>query len=212
MSFFEKFFFRSICLLFIANIFFVSFSWFSWPLSRFLGLGGESNFTTWLSSAMMLISGIFAFSVGFQSKDEDKREAFFWIGAILFFMSCDETAMIHEFLGPIINQTFLHWPFPKTQWVVVLAPPAIAVFIGLSMKCRPYFRSALRAKRYLLAGMVIFCLGAFGVELSLGMFDATLNRTAALIEVCVEESLELIGAFLFFKGMMIFWKDEARAL
>ncbi len=157
---------------------------------------------------MMLISGLFAFLIGFKSEVEDKREAFFFIGAILFFMSCDETAMIHEHLAPMIGPALFCWPFLMDQWVLVLAPPAIAVFIGLSCKCRPYFQSAVRAKRYLLAGMIIFCLGAFAVELTLGAFDATRNMTAAAIEVCAEEILELIGMFLFFKGMALFWQEQ----
>jgi len=197
-------------LLILANIFFAFFGWPYWPFSRFLGLGGESNFTTWVSSSMMLTAGVFAFLIGFRAREEDKKEAFFLIGAILFFMSCDETAMIHEYLGPIINQTFFHWPFPKTQWVVILAPPAIAVFTALSLKCKPYFRSAVLSKRYLLAGLVTFCVGAFVVELSLGFFDPTRNMAASAIEICFEESLELIGAFLFLKGMMLFWNNESQ--
>ncbi|HSA31726.1 MAG TPA: hypothetical protein P5160_08005 [Candidatus Omnitrophota bacterium] len=197
-------------MLILANIFFAAFGWPYWPFSRFLGLGGESNFTTWVSSSMMLIAGIFAFLIGFRSSEDDKKETFFLIGTILFFMSCDETAMIHEYLGPTINQAFLRWPFPKTQWVIVLAPPAIAVFTALSLKCKPYFRSAAHSGRYLLAGLVTFCMGAFAVEMSIGFFDPTRNMMASAVEVCIEESLELIGAYLFLKGIMLFWNHESQ--
>jgi len=68
----------------------------SWQLLRLFHLNKESNIPTWFTSMIWVLAGVAAVACSQQTlRDKDRR---IWgvLAAALFFLSCDEVAMIHE--------------------------------------------------------------------------------------------------------------------
>ena len=176
---------------------------------RFFGYPYEANFPTWLSSVLLLLSGLVAFQCVSFSMAHREKEGLKALGCMLVFMSCDETAMIHEYVGPILTQQFLHIPLPKIQWVVVLAPIAITVFFIIAHYLKGLLKDFPKIRFQLIVGAVIFCTGAFVIEMSMYLFDYGLDRFLTNLEIFVEESFELIGEIVFLSAM-VKWRDALK--
>lgn len=197
-----------IAITIVFNLLFYFFVQFSPQIVRFFGFPYEANFPTWLSSTLLLLSGLVAFQCASNPRLVFKEvEAFKALGVFLVFMSCDETAMIHEYVGPILNQAFFHLDLPKIQWVIILAPPVIAVIAILSFFLAKPLQAQPRACFYIILGTIIFCSGAFAIESSMQMFDYGLNRQLTQIEIFFEESFELIGEMIFFIGLSTYYQN-----
>jgi len=118
-----------------------------------------------------------------------------WIFA---FLSLDEIAGIHEYLGRILRDvteldrwTYFVWPIP-----------AIVLVAVLYVAYRPWFAALDRpTRRGILTAAAIFLTGAAGMELLGGAYWSRVGaRTMDLVYASIttiEETLEMVGMLVF---------------
>ena len=124
------------------------------------------------------------------------------LGAL--FLSMDESASIHEWLGHysdilLPNETRAGTFFWVTGiWMLVLIPMAIAAGLVVARLLRDHLHAAPRATRLLAAGALLFVLGAGFLEIGANL--AADSRLVLFGLGIVEELCELMGATLVVWG------------
>ncbi len=180
---------------------------------RMFHMDREANFPTWFSSAQLLLVGLvllLIFALERRHSPNSWAVLVWLLSAIgVIFLSADETAKIHEFLGTWFDEvfdsaqagTFLHTlkSFPSYYWALAYVPIAIPAQIFLSI----FFWKRLAEARWMaIAGMMVFVVGAvlldhlegrFGnadhLPLPIQLFDVNFRFDIFLFE----ELLEMLG-------------------
>lgn len=166
-------------------------------------LDEERNIPTWFSS--MQLAGV-ATLLGVFALDRFQNGMRPWgivmASLVFFLLSLDETALIHERLGRLIDRLVLDGGRKETilpntgMWVFPLAPLLLGVFWLLWRNARKYLHG-FRGKRYLIGGACLFLAAATGIELLSNFVDES-NRS---IVVALEEVGEIVGITLVLRGV-----------
>ncbi|MGE0869213.1 MAG: hypothetical protein AB7P03_11645 [Kofleriaceae bacterium] len=171
-----------------------------------LSLSYEANVPTWLSSALLLGSGLAACSIAGALDRGTRWRGHWWgIAIAMFYASLDEAAELHEHLGGWLELGGALY----FDWVV----PATLIVIALTALYWPFAR-ALPApvRRKLILAVAIYLAGALVMELPLGWWTdraGSDNLGYALIDWC-EETLEMIGASLAVVALVGYRRELAR--
>jgi hypothetical protein len=165
---------------------------------RFLDFDREANMPTWYSSAKYLIASCAAMTAYFVGVWTGRRSySVVLIAALLLLLSADETAMLHERLGALIESvTAFHRQgsvLPVTGfWMFFVGLPAACVIlavVNISLKDLSLERkAALR----LAAGLGVIVVAATGVELLSNVSKNAAGHVSA--QVFFEEMMEFVGA------------------
>lgn len=164
-------------------------------LNALVDLNGEGNLPTWYSSVKLFAV---AASFGLLSRIE-RPFVGSWLFALLALaflgLSADETVQIHESVGTKLD-IFLpggdreNTVVSKTGiWMFVIGIPAVAAMAFLFWYARSYLRIAPEAFIKYFIGLVVFAIGAMGME-TLSNFVA---GEAYVAVVAAEELLEMLG-------------------
>lgn len=198
----------AIVLLNTINIFLGSPSW---QFTRLFGLDTESNFPTWFSSIMLALAAFFAYQVSVISGPERGCRIWQVAALVLLFLSCDEVAMIHEYVGEFFAKHF--FDFSQTShsaWLLVLGVPTLVGAMFLVSRISLYIRS-VKARLFLGAGLLFYITGVFLLESMLGLRifpDLAKTTWLWIMEVIFEEGFEMAGVIMIIKGLQEQYKNE----
>lgn len=167
----------------------------------------EGNVFAWYSTIMLAAAAVGFFLVALTASGAGRPAwRYVVLGAILLLMSADEGAFLHERLAIFASELGLNSSFTY-QWLLLGIPLAIVVGVGVLFLARR-LDPTLRL-RLIIAG-VIFLAGAVGGEIVGGLIkklDHGITGDELLIihniEVLIEESLEILGAILAFRAVLL---------
>jgi len=177
----------------------------SWQITRFIAVGKESNFPTWFSSGLLMIAAYFTYNCSLLT-NSNKDERHFWsiVSLGLLFLSCDETAMIHEYLGTTLSKYIFHDQLSGMfgNWTVALTPVVLLFLVYLYKKYKKIGNRLYPAAKLMISGLIIFLTGAVGFEVMVNLFNRQELVWLYKTELIVEESLEMIGVIFIIAGAM----------
>lgn len=149
---------------------------------RWFNLNGEGSLGTWFS--VVLLFGVAAQAAALaQSSGRDRGARRFWlfVAGCFAWMSVDETIGLHE----LLSNRF------ETTWVLLYAPPALAVLGAMAWWCLPRPGAA----RLLLVGLLVQIAGGMGCEL-VWYLNEPLPEALLRAVIALEEGLEMTGMVL----------------
>jgi hypothetical protein len=189
-----------------------------WAVQQF-NLRHEANIAVWYSSVLLLAGAITALAI---SVDRAKALAptifpLFWkvIAATFAWLSLDETAQIHEVLGPELLRSFDSIPFMADSvrggwmfaWTLVLSPLIVAFVVGMVWAARAWLRLNRLSHRLALAGTACWA-GVVCTEIvESQMARLSMDRS---MEWVIEEGLEITGTTLFLIAFIEFLRRPGR--
>ncbi len=200
-----------IIFLAIANSIDLLFGKPFWGITRFIFLGYDDNLAAWYSSMLLTIAGLIAYECwNYARKNRIPGGlSLLLFAALLFFMSADEVARLHEILGKYAAQ-FLgisSKEFAKhSPWVWVGGPLVIAIFIFFMFLLKKLFLLVANSMTYLVIGLSLIILGGIFLESTINFLNHEDLQWLWEIEIIIEESLEMIGT-LFIAYALIVWRD-----
>lgn len=170
------------------------------PLFTLVNLGAEHNLTAWYASTKFSLIAVLLGLLAYHHFDRAQPRSWSLAALALFFLalSLDETAGIHEWLGRwgtrwLTGEAGAPSMLPYTGlWMVIVGLPGLGVMLFLIWSARGYFRRSPGARRRFLGGLGLLAGGALGVE-TLSNWT-TVGSVGYVIEICVEEVLEMVGA------------------
>lgn len=171
---------------------------------RIASLHQEATLPTWFSAMTFFSIAILAALLAQTDTRARAADARAWwiVGAFFFWLSLDETAMLHEHAGKVLQITLaglpdMAWGPFHYRWtifgVVVLA--LVPALLGRWFRAHP-----APFQRRLILGFGLMVLGGLGFEMIEGVaHDADLSDGRYAILTTIEESLEILGA-----GILLF--------
>ncbi len=174
----------------------------SWQIERLIGVGHEGNFPTWFSSMLLAIAAYFAYKCSVLAKEG--RRIWKLLGLGLLFMSCDETAQIHEHIGNTLHKYFFNniEAIKHSSWVIILGPVVLLAVLIFSFKMKKYLKGSKQTAKFLLLGAFIYIFGAFILEATINLLNHENLEWLWKIENILEESCEMFGVILIIKGLI----------
>lgn len=169
-----------------------------------IDLDREGNVATWCQSSMLAITGF----LGLVLLHLRKRLGWLWIGLGFLYLSCDELAQIHEWVGGLL----WHSPFrlgflvPPYPWVVLFGPPLFLFAAWMTRFMGRELRGEGGLRRGVVLGLVFLAL-TVPLEALGGKFEATSEKLLR-VESTVEESFEFIGETLLLFVFLTFTARE----
>jgi hypothetical protein len=173
----------------------------------------EGTVGTWLTAGLLLLGAGLLLAIAAGARARGERDAGRWgvLAAVFLFLSCDEAAAIHERVGDWAEgfgrgEGFLLW-----EWVVpyaVLTVAAAAVYA-------PFVRRLpVDTRRRVVVAGAVYVLGALVLEaVQARIVDARGPGTAVVAALAVvEEGLEMAGAVLFVRALLLHLAGHAPVL
>lgn len=165
---------------------------------RFLDFDREANMPTWYSSAKYLAAScaaMFAYALGVRVGQ--RSHSIVAVAALLLLLSADETAMLHERLGALVESVAAFHRqgsvLPVTGfWMFFVGLPAACVIlavVGVSLKDLSLERKVVLR---LSVGLGVIVVAATGVELLSNVSKNAAGQASA--QVFFEEMMEFVGA------------------
>ena len=182
-----------------------------WGITRFIYLGSDENISAWYSSILLAVAGLIAYECWRYARKKNIQGglSLLLFAGLLFFMSADEVARIHEIIGRYAADFFgiSSKDFAKrAPWVWIGGPFVIAVFIGFTLLLKNVFSLVSGSMFYLATGFSLIILGGVILEGSINFLNHEELQWLWNIEVILEESLEMTGT-LFIAYALIVWRD-----
>jgi len=165
-----------------------------------LDLDREGNFATWFSSAQLALAGLAAMTLAALRR----KRGWLWIGFGLFYVSLDELAQLHEWVGVMMWRSHLTLGFivPPYPWVLIFAPPLLVFGVWMIGFVRREL--ADQPKLFKLAALAVVLMAiSLPLEVLGGHFEATSGRMLRL-ESTFEETFEMLGESLLLYVMLRF--------
>ncbi|OGO25642.1 MAG: hypothetical protein A2W33_09345 [Chloroflexi bacterium RBG_16_52_11] len=182
-----------------------------WGITRFIDLGSDTNVSAWYSSILLTVAGLISYECSVYAKRENVPGSFLFLlfAGLLFFMSCDEVATIHEIVGKYLAEYFdiSSKNFAKhAPWVWVGGPVIITVFVVFLFLFKKLFSLVPRSMVFLSSGFALIILGGIVLESTINFLNHEELQWIWNLEVILEESLEMVGT-LFISYSLIVWRD-----
>jgi hypothetical protein len=167
-------------------------------LTNFLDPNGEANFDSWYASSKLLLAALMMLAVAKANRADAVTPAV--ISILLFAMSIDEAAMVHERVGYELSvlrrgvEQATHADWPLLYGVPALLVIAITGYFVLRWK---FFNRPTRMRLFI--GFAILLSGALGIEvlshlLTWPLAHDMVGPTPAI--TILEEATENLGATL----------------
>jgi hypothetical protein len=184
-------------------------------------LDSETNIPTWYSSSALLMCGVaLALIAAVKRRQEDRFSTHWTVLALGFvYLSADETAGIHEVIGPMFggagrwltqhaSQRFAYLgAFPVYTWVL---PATVAVLLVGLWYVKFLLALPRRFGTLFFLSAVIFLGGSMGMEvvgarhvLYYGQHNPTYGAMVAL-----EETMEMSGIAVFLVSLLAYARSE----
>lgn len=194
------------------EIYILSFG-FNTPLHRLqpLNLNAETSAGTWFASLVLLICSLLAAFIAMACKSSADRWTKYWAGiaAVFLYLSLDESAGLHERMGPIFRAA-IHLTDDQQLYFLWTIPMGVLALLFVAI----YTRFLLDLPRQLAALFIlsgaIFVSGAIGMELVGNYFYLIggLDTPSHRVSIVIEESMEFAGAVLFACTLIDYIKER----
>lgn len=172
------------------------------PFTGLVDLDGEANLPSWYSSGQLLVLGLLlgVFAVIRPNRLTIRSWPLFALPALCLFLSLDEVAQIHEWLGKKSDVLFATGTrkgslFPHTGiWMFLLGPPFLIVVALLWRAFSSSLRGRERVVRLYLIGFFMYAASALGIEILANVVSP--GGVASVVQVACEELGEMLGVTL----------------
>jgi len=212
-----KYLLAGILVLMAANLVDHLFGRPFWGITRFIYLGFDDNVPAWYSSILLAVAGLISYECSVLAKRLEIQGslAFLLFAGLLFVMSADELAQLHEIVFGEYAAKYLGISakaFAKqSPWVWVGGPLVAAIFACFGF----FLKGALSAVRHsmllLVIGFSLIILGGVVLESTINFIDHAERPGIYNLEIIVEESLEMIGTIAVAYALIL-WRDGVMKL
>lgn len=174
-----------------------------WQITRLVSLGEEANLPTWFSSTILAIAAYFSYKCSLSSIRSLKNKNIWRIlSFVLIFMSCDETAQIHESLGNAINDYLVKSKaIEHSAWSIIFGPIIILMFLVFIFYLVRCLKNSDKALRYIIIGSSLYIFSALIVESSINLLNHNELSWIWRTENLIEESGEMFGIIIIINGL-----------
>jgi hypothetical protein len=197
--------------LVVANLINLAFGKPYWGITRHIELGSDDNAAAWYSSILLACGGLVILQC-YQRAVAAKLERpwIFLIGALLVFgMSCDEIAQLHETvfgdIATVLGITKLDFG-QNAGWVWVGGPFIAVVFGFVAWALHQHLRRVPGTTLLFLAGLGTMFAGGVVIESSINFLNHDNLQWVWDLEIVVEESLEMLGSIIV-AAAFVKWRD-----
>lgn len=166
----------------------------------------ESSAGTWVSAVLFFVSGALVLLAGAleRGKQSGQRRRWAWIlvSVLLFGISFDEVASVHETTSFFIREGLGLDGILYYAWIV----PAFVLVVVAALLLVPWLRSLPRwLGTCVVVAAGLFSIGTFGFELIEGYLESRgLSQSSDFIlAASAEESLELVAVGVLFSGLLV---------
>jgi len=184
---------------------------------RLFNMDSESNIPTWLQSVILFTSSLLALWSGFIYSESENQVREFWllISAVLMFFSIDEISMLHNRIRLPQGMEISFGSFtllPHFFWII---PGSVGVIIFCFLIYKPLLMIDKATRRRLVFAAIVYFAGAIGLELISALIWETANRGKAFsyfLLVGAEETMEFAGAIMCLRALLIFLSERKAVL
>lgn len=161
-------------------------------------LDREANLSTWVSTVQLALIGALAIALAWLRG----RRGWLWIGLGFLYLSADELAQIHEWIGEVM----WHSPFrlgfiaPPYPWVLLFGPPFLAFGVWMARFAARELAEWPDLRRRIGIGLVLLFL-AIPLEIVGGKLEGMSARLLR-VESTTEETCELLGEIVLLVAML----------
>ena len=177
--------------------------WADWPHPQkwmiLADLNDEDNLGAWLSSMLLLTTGLVAIVCLFTEGADTGRLRYGWlsVAAIFVGLSFDEIGSMHERVA---------LAFPEKTWVLWLAPFLIAIpGYMLAFGWFQIKRSKL-AFAAIIIGVGFYCTVPLQEHFEFSVSTGSNEYRRQVLNIVLEEGAELFGTLVLFAGVWLFTK------
>ncbi|KXI27142.1 hypothetical protein [Paraglaciecola hydrolytica] len=182
-----------------------------WIITKMMNLGSDTNFPAWFSSMLLALAGLLAYQC-FHVAKKYKTQGHYSLllfSLLLFALSADEIARIHETLGEFLSKQsgLASQDQPSNAgWVFVGGPIAVIVFTLVTFRLRQFLLLVPQSLTYLVLGFASIILGGIVLESTTNYLNHDNLQWLWDIEIIVEETLEMIGS-IFIMLALVIWRN-----
>lgn len=174
-------------------------------------LDAEQNIPTWFSSVLILLAGLGVGGLAWHEKRIGSKDAwrYAFLAVVLFYMSCDESARLHEMPAESLRERLNLTGLLYSGWILVAAVMVLAVgFLMLPL----VKRASPRLRWAALVGAGVYLTGAIGGEMigSLMVADYGKPSFQYFLVSTFEETCEMVGMLIFLTGVLAELADRFR--
>jgi len=178
-----------------------------------INLDEEANIPTYVSSFLLLVSGVLLAIIAMGEKKRDSKHVRHWVllSGLFFYMSLDEAAGIHEQLNGPINEML---DVGGISYYGAVIPGIMATLFLLVIYFRFWMGLPPRSKYLFMVSAVLYVGGVIGLEM-VGGIHASLHGIENLhygILTTVEETLEFSGVTMFIYALMDFLRSHMKTV
>lgn len=164
---------------------------------KLVGFDLESNLPTLFSTAILALGGVLAWAIALAGR-QDGKQYFRWMGiaCIFFFLSIDETVMLHERATHLFRRfvEVNRFGLRHSAWTIPYAGLVVAV---AAFYWRFFFRLPGQTRLGLVSGAGLYVAGAVGMEVVCCIWlDASSRDVVYCLLATLEELLEMIGVIV----------------
>lgn len=164
----------------------------------------ERNMPTLFSSILLLICASLLGLIGLYEKQRSAKYMPWLVLSLVFtFISLDEILTFHEQLAIPVRTLFNTSGVFYFAWII---PYGIVAGLGLIMFYKFFMSLPRKTLRLFLSALVIFFLGAVGMEMLGGRVAETtgMSNLNFYALYTIEESLEMIGTIIFLYALLTY--------
>ncbi|MHC4952608.1 MAG: hypothetical protein ACYTGZ_01865 [Planctomycetota bacterium] len=184
----------------------------SGTITRLIYLGHDNNMAAWFSSMLLAVAGLLSYECSVRAKQANMRGglSFLLLAGLLFAMSADKIAMIHESVGELAKNKFELSSSSLAQhsplWII--SPMVIGLFVAFVTLLRRTLAEAPGSLTYLIPGFSSIVLGGIVLETTINFLNHDDLQWVWDIENIVEEGLEMAGTLLIMAALLT-WRSAA---
>ncbi|MEZ5285771.1 MAG: hypothetical protein R2712_13380 [Vicinamibacterales bacterium] len=164
-------------------------------------LDGEGNIPSFFSGLLLLTNGLL-FALTSRTSRDPRRGAWVLLSAVFVFLAYDEMFSVHErFTEPIRHTLRTSGPLFYPWFIAYIAPVAVLAWRVLPV----WSRLARRPRTRLAVAIIVYLLGAVGMEMLGGWWDEMYGHHRTLgwgLLVTIEETLEMAGLILLVRTLL----------
>jgi hypothetical protein len=175
---------------------------------KIVDLDREANIPTFFSTAILLFASSLLGIIAYLKRSKGEPYKYHWsiLSLIFLYFAIDESSVLHEKMGQLLDSAFHLRGFFYYGWVVL---GIIFVFVLGIMYLKFILDLPMVYKKMFIASLSLFFLGAIGAEMVSGWYTDIYHKNWAVYNVLttVEEALEMGGVILFIHFLLTYIKD-----
>jgi hypothetical protein len=187
-----------------------------WGITRHIELGTDDNAAAWFSSLLLACGGLAALQCYQRAAAKKINQSWVFIAAaaLMFGMSADEIAQLHETIfgdaAKLIGITNLEGA-QHAGWVWIGGPVIALIFVIAAWTLRRPLLLVPESTPMLLYGLGLMFAGGVVVESSINFLNHEELQWIWDLEIIVEETMEMIGSLIVAMAFSS-WRDAQQVL